>query len=99
MQHIVSARGDRVGDGPGQSHHRGRALLVAGVAAAGGRPGHATVGWPGRGRWGRWPALLDLVDGWVARRTGTASPFGARFDLETDAALILVLSWLVWRTA
>jgi len=36
--------------------------------------------------------VLDAVDGWVARRTGTASMFGARFDGEVDAFLILVLS-------
>lgn len=36
--------------------------------------------------------LLDGVDGWVARRTGTASALGARFDGEVDAFLILVLS-------
>ena len=36
--------------------------------------------------------VLDAVDGWVARRTGTASTFGARFDGEVDAFLILVLS-------
>ncbi|WXK81431.1 CDP-alcohol phosphatidyltransferase family protein [Streptomyces sirii] len=35
--------------------------------------------------------LLDAVDGQVARRTGTASPLGARFDMEVDAFLILVL--------
>ena len=35
---------------------------------------------------------LDAVDGRVARRTGTVSAFGARFDMETDAFLILVLS-------
>lgn len=35
---------------------------------------------------------LDAVDGPVARRTGTASALGARFDMETDAALLLVLS-------
>jgi len=35
---------------------------------------------------------LDLVDGQVARRTGTASAFGARFDMEVDAFLIAVLS-------
>lgn len=35
---------------------------------------------------------LDAVDGLVARRTGTASPLGARFDMEVDAFLILVLS-------
>jgi phosphatidylglycerophosphate synthase len=36
--------------------------------------------------------VLDAVDGWVARRTRTASTFGARFDGEVDAFLILVLS-------
>ena len=35
---------------------------------------------------------LDWVDGRVARLTGTASPLGARFDMEVDAFLILVLS-------
>ncbi|QFU86963.1 CDP-alcohol phosphatidyltransferase family protein [Amycolatopsis sp. YIM 10] len=35
---------------------------------------------------------LDAVDGQVARRTGTASALGARFDMEVDAFLILVLS-------
>jgi len=36
--------------------------------------------------------VLDFVDGQVARRTGTVSPLGARFDMEVDASLILVLS-------
>lgn len=35
---------------------------------------------------------LDAVDGRVARRTGTASSFGARFDIEADSFLALVLS-------
>ncbi len=35
---------------------------------------------------------LDAVDGRVARRTGTVSALGARFDMETDAFLLLVLS-------
>ncbi|HEX6454416.1 MAG TPA: CDP-alcohol phosphatidyltransferase family protein [Trebonia sp.] len=35
---------------------------------------------------------LDAVDGQVARRTGTATPLGARIDGETDAFLILMLS-------
>jgi phosphatidylglycerophosphate synthase len=39
--------------------------------------------------------ILDAVDGHVARRTGTASPLGARFDMEVDAFLILVLSVFV----
>jgi phosphatidylglycerophosphate synthase len=38
---------------------------------------------------------LDAVDGRVARRTGTSSALGARFDMEADAFLILVLSTLV----
>jgi phosphatidylglycerophosphate synthase len=39
------------------------------------------------------PALiLDAVDGWVARLTGTMSELGARFDMEVDAFLLLVLS-------
>jgi phosphatidylglycerophosphate synthase len=42
-------------------------------------------------------AVLDGVDGWLARRTNSTSTFGARFDLETDAAFILVLSVLVWQ--
>ena len=39
--------------------------------------------------------LSDLVDGPIARATGTASPFGARLDMEADAFLILVLSAVV----
>lgn len=35
---------------------------------------------------------LDAVDGPVGRRTATTSAFGARFDMEVDAFLILVLS-------
>jgi phosphatidylglycerophosphate synthase len=40
-------------------------------------------------------ALLDAVDGALARRSGLASDFGARFDMETDAAFTLVLCALV----
>ena len=36
--------------------------------------------------------VLDAVDGQVARRTGTATPLGARLDGEVDAFLILLLS-------
>lgn len=41
--------------------------------------------------------LLDGVDGWVARQRGEASAFGARFDMETDAAFIAILCLIVWR--
>ncbi|MFN8057927.1 MAG: CDP-alcohol phosphatidyltransferase family protein [Vicinamibacterales bacterium] len=39
----------------------------------------------------------DGIDGWLARRTGLASGFGARFDMEVDAGLILLLALLAWR--
>ena len=42
-------------------------------------------------------AALDGVDGWLARRSGMASVFGARFDVETDALFVMVMSILVWQ--
>ena len=53
------------------------------------------------GAWALVPALvglasvalaLDAVDGWVARRTGTVTAAVARYDMEVDAFLVLVLS-------
>lgn len=35
---------------------------------------------------------LDGVDGWLARREGLSSDFGARFDMEVDSALALILA-------
>jgi phosphatidylglycerophosphate synthase len=35
---------------------------------------------------------LDGLDGWFARRQGLASAFGARFDMEVDAGLSLILA-------
>ena len=40
---------------------------------------------------------LDGVDGWLARRTGMTSAFGARFDMEVDALLVMALSVLAWQ--
>ena len=72
-----------------------RALLVALVAGAIGEPRAdslataavvvAVVG-----------TMLDGVDGWIARRSKMASAFGARFDMEVDALLIMALSVLAW---
>lgn len=42
--------------------------------------------------------VLDAVDGQLARRTHTVSALGARFDMEVDAFLILVLSVYVARS-
>jgi phosphatidylglycerophosphate synthase len=41
---------------------------------------------------------LDAVDGWLARRLKQASTFGARFDLEVDTLLLLILAMLLWQT-
>ncbi len=40
---------------------------------------------------------LDGVDGWLARRYGPLTAFGARFDMEADALLGLVLATLCWQ--
>ncbi|MEZ5661135.1 MAG: CDP-alcohol phosphatidyltransferase family protein [Burkholderiaceae bacterium] len=42
-------------------------------------------------------ATLDAIDGPLARASGLDSAYGARFDMETDALLVLVLSVMVWR--
>ena len=90
-------RHSQVGLGPADSVTLARAVLACGVAAL-------TVDSFG----GQAPAailvalstvalVLDGVDGRVARRTDTASAFGARFDMEVDAFLIMVLSVYVAR--
>ena len=42
--------------------------------------------------------ISDGLDGWLARRTRLASKFGARFDMETDALLVLALALLAFAT-
>lgn len=49
------------------------------------------AGWPVAGL-AALALALDGVDGWLARRSGLASDFGARFDVEVDAALALMLA-------
>ena len=73
-----------------------RATLVALVAALIGYPATPEVLWVVIGLVGVMGAL-DGLDGWLARRTAMESAFGARFDMETDALLVLVLSVLVWQ--
>lgn len=41
---------------------------------------------------------LDGLDGWLARREGYASAFGARFDMEVDSILALTLALLAWQS-
>ncbi|MFC7334833.1 CDP-alcohol phosphatidyltransferase family protein [Rhodocista pekingensis] len=40
---------------------------------------------------------LDGVDGWIARRQAVASAYGARFDMDLDTLLTLLLAALLWR--
>jgi phosphatidylglycerophosphate synthase len=42
-------------------------------------------------------AIIDGMDGWLARSSRMSSAFGARFDLEIDALLILALATLAWQ--
>lgn len=70
-------------------------LIEAGLLLATGQPAGLGL---------RWFAVssalaalcLDGIDGYLARRLGTATAFGARFDMETDAFMVLALASLVW---
>jgi phosphatidylglycerophosphate synthase len=73
-----------------------RVALITGVAGFIGEPASDRIAWLAVIAVSV-AAVLDGVDGWLARRSGRISAFGARFDMETDAALILVLSVLVWQ--
>ncbi|MSO83790.1 MAG: CDP-alcohol phosphatidyltransferase family protein [Acidobacteria bacterium] len=73
-----------------------RAVVVALLAGLIGRPAAPEVLWSAIGLTALM-AALDGLDGWLARRTRMTSEFGSRFDMETDAVLILVLSVLVWQ--
>src|SRR4051794_36991695 len=72
-----------------------RAVLVALVVAVIGEPDGDAIARAAAGV-AIVVTLLDWVDGWLARRTGMASAFGARFDMEVDALLIMALSVLAW---
>ncbi|SCL46201.1 Phosphatidylglycerophosphate synthase [Micromonospora chersina] len=76
--------------GPADRVTLARALLVGGVLAlvVGGGPAPVAVLVPLTAV----ALALDAVDGRVARRTGTVSALGARFDMEVDSFLLLVLS-------
>jgi phosphatidylglycerophosphate synthase len=39
---------------------------------------------------------LDGLDGWLAKRGGHAAAFGARFDMECDALLVLICTMLLY---
>ena len=72
-----------------------RAVLVVLAAAAIGRPPAPAMAWSVVAA-AAVVTALDGVDGWIARTFGQSSAFGARFDMEVDALLIMVLSLLAW---
>ncbi len=74
-----------------------RAAMVSAVAALIGEPAADSTFAAAIGL-GLAATALDGLDGWLARRLRLTSAFGARFDLEVDALLILVLSILAWRS-
>lgn len=93
---LLSAAMHRAGRsvlGPADLVTLARALLVGGVTAIVAES--LLSGWTARAALVALASaalVLDAVDGKVARRTGTVSPVGARFDMEVDAFLVLVLS-------
>ena len=97
--HATPAAFHRDGPGPANRVTFLRAALVMPVAAMALLPAHldadATYWLLGLAA----TALaFDGLDGAVARRTGRVTAFGARFDMELDALLILILALLVWQT-
>jgi phosphatidylglycerophosphate synthase len=68
-------------------------VLVAGLAVA--PASAAAAGFAAFA--GTLATLLDGLDGRLARRHGVESAFGARFDMETDALLVMALAVLAWR--
>lgn len=81
--------------GPADRVTLARAVLVGGVAALVGDSFAGSTSVPALVGLAAVALALDAVDGGVARRTGTVSTLGARFDMEVDASLILVLSGYV----
>ena len=98
---LQSAPDDRAGRGLGPANRvtLARSTLVLPVSALALEP----AGLPDEVWW--WviavstiAMVCDGIDGCVARRTGTSTAFGARFDMELDSFLALGLSILVWRS-
>jgi phosphatidylglycerophosphate synthase len=74
----------------------GRAALMALLAAALGERIYYNAAFAAACVAGLMP-MLDGVDGRLARRHGTQSAFGARFDMEIDSLHVLTMSALLWQ--
>ena len=83
--------------GPANQVTVARAIFVALACGAIGEPAEPMIA-GGAAAAAMAVTMMDGVDGWLARRSRMPSAFGARFDMEVDALLILVLAVLAWTT-
>lgn len=85
--------------GPANGITLGRAALGSGAGSVGvwafAQPPSDAILWA-VGLLGTLALVLDGVDGAVARRTNTASAFGARLDMEVDGTFTAALCLVVW---
>lgn len=82
--------------GPANQTTTARAALVALLTGLIGEPELYLVAASAAGA-GLIAVTLDGADGWLARRSRMVSAFGARFDMEVDALLIMTLAALAWQ--
>jgi phosphatidylglycerophosphate synthase len=82
--------------GPANQITTARAMLVALIASLIGEPHVPAVALSAAAA-SVLVTMMDGIDGWLARRHRIASDFGARFDMEIDALLILALAVLAWQ--
>src|SRR5215510_11499311 len=75
--------------GPANAVTTVRAALASLMLGLIGEPTGPTVAWTAASLASA-ATLLDGVDGFLARRTRMSSTFGARFDMEVDALVVLV---------
>lgn len=94
----LSALVSRVRFGPADWVTLSRATLVGCVTALTAESLHRPISVPLLVTITSVALVLDAVDGRLARSSRTASAFGARFDMEVDAFLIMVLCVYVARS-
>jgi phosphatidylglycerophosphate synthase len=91
---LLVARHRGAATGPADLVTLARAVVTALVLGFVGEPQAQAAAqwlWVGAGA----AFLLDAVDGWVARQTRSASPFGADLDMELDGLTVIGLGLLV----
>jgi phosphatidylglycerophosphate synthase len=97
---VALAAGTRLGDAPFGLANQVTLLRAGLVCLAGGAllaSGQApSVSWSLAGLIAA-ALALDGLDVWLARRLRLISNFGARFDVEVDALLLMILAILVWQ--